>query len=98
MPIRLQEGLLGQILCVVVVADAVVGIAVHVAQMRPIQLGELGVELRLRLLRERLGHSCPTLSSGRSRPIAHRGARTAQAARTSPSELWLDSTETPSAS
>ena len=56
--IGLQERLLGQILGVVMVADAVVGIAVDIAQMSPIELGELGVELRLGLGAVALGHSC----------------------------------------
>ena len=56
-PVGLQEGLLGQVLGVVMVADAVVGVAVHVAQMRPVEIGELGVELRLGLLADVLGHS-----------------------------------------
>ena len=36
--IGLQERLLGQVLGVVVVADAVVGVAVDVAQVRPVEL------------------------------------------------------------
>ena len=50
MTVGLQEGLLGEVLRVVMVADPIVGVAVDVAQMSAIQLGELGVELRLGLL------------------------------------------------
>ena len=56
-PVGLQEGLLGQILRVVMVAHPVVGVAVDVAQVGPIELRELGVELRLRLRGGLLGHS-----------------------------------------
>jgi hypothetical protein len=45
----LQERLLGEILGVVVVADAVVAVGVDVAEMRAIQIGEKRVELRLAL-------------------------------------------------
>ncbi len=43
-PVGLQERLLGEVLGVVVVADPVVGVAVDVAQMRAVELGEVRVE------------------------------------------------------
>ena len=46
-PVGLQEGLLGEVLGVVVVADAVVAVGVDVAQMRAVQLAESGVQLGL---------------------------------------------------
>ena len=46
--VGLEERLLGQVLGVVVVADAVVGVAVDVAQVRPVELAERAVELELR--------------------------------------------------
>src|SRR5947208_17005842 len=49
------------------VADAVVGVAVDVAQVRAIQLGELSVELLLGLLAALLWHSSQTLSRLRVR-------------------------------
>ena len=42
--VGLEEGLLGEVLGVVVVADPVVGVAVDVAQMRAVELGEVAVE------------------------------------------------------
>ena len=68
--VGLQERLLGQILGVVMVADAVVGVAVDVAQMRAVEVGELRVELRLGLLAGLLGHSSHTLSPGLAAPLA----------------------------
>jgi hypothetical protein len=47
---RINHGRIGQVLGVVVIADAVIRIAVHVAQVRTIEIGELRVELRLGLL------------------------------------------------
>ena len=47
MPVGLKEGLLGEVLGVVVVAHPVVGVAVDVAQVGAIQLGEVAVEPRL---------------------------------------------------
>src|ERR1019366_5915835 len=60
MPVGLQERLLGQVLGVVVIAHAVVGIAVDVAQMRAVEVRELGIELCLWLLGGLLGHSLHT--------------------------------------
>ena len=51
-PVGLQEGLLGEVLGVVVVADAVVGVGVDVAQVIAVELLEVAVELGLRLARE----------------------------------------------
>src|SRR5437763_1999171 len=45
--VGLKERLLRQVLGVVVVADPVVAVAVHVAEVGAVQLGELAVELRL---------------------------------------------------
>ena len=44
-PVGLQERLLGQVLGVVVVAHPVVRVRVDVAQVRPVELAEVGVEL-----------------------------------------------------
>ena len=60
MPVGLEKRLLGQILGVVMVADAVVGVAVDVAQMRAVEIGELPIELRLGLLADLLAHSSHT--------------------------------------
>ena len=46
-PVGLQEGLLGEVLGVVVVADPVVAVGVDVAQVAAVELGEASVELRL---------------------------------------------------
>ena len=46
-PVGLQERLLGEVLGVVVVADPVVRVGVDVAQVRPVEVGEVRVELRL---------------------------------------------------
>src|SRR5205823_3206188 len=65
----LQECLLRQVLGIVVVSDAVVGVAVHVSEVSPVELRELGVELRLGLVTGLLAHSLhPTPAS---RPAAH---------------------------
>jgi hypothetical protein len=56
--VGLQERLLGQVLGIVVVADAIVGVAVDVAQVGAVEVGELRVELGLGLLLGvSLGHS-----------------------------------------
>ena len=47
--VRLEEGLLGEVFGIVVVADAVVAVRVDVAQVDPIELCEASVELRLGL-------------------------------------------------
>ena len=47
MPVGLQEGLLGEVLGVVVVADAVVAVRVDVAQMGAVELREGCVQLEL---------------------------------------------------
>ena len=92
--VGLQERLLGQVLGVVMVADAVVGVAVHVAQMRPVELRELRVELRLGLLGDLLGHSlhpihrCRCAHSSRARDLARlasSGDRRSRGALTPPS-------------
>jgi hypothetical protein len=46
-PVGLEKRLLGEVLGVVVVADSVVGVGVHVAQVRAVELRELAVELDL---------------------------------------------------
>src|SRR3954454_19361304 len=56
-PVCLQEGLLGQVLGVVVVARAVVAVAVHVAQMRAVELAEVAVEACLVACRGGLLHA-----------------------------------------
>ena len=43
--VGLQEGLLGEVLGVMVVANSVVAVRVHVAQMRFVELSEPSVEL-----------------------------------------------------
>ena len=43
-PVGLQEGLLREVLGVVMVAHAVVRVAVDVAQVRAVELGEVAVE------------------------------------------------------
>src|SRR3712207_7692178 len=48
-PVGLQEGLGGEVLGVVVVADAVVGVGVDVAEVGAVELRELPVELVLGL-------------------------------------------------
>jgi hypothetical protein len=48
-PVCLEEGLLGDVLGVVVVADAVVGVRVDVAQVIAIELLEGAIELGFRL-------------------------------------------------
>jgi hypothetical protein len=77
--VGLQERLLGEVLCVVMVADAVVGVAVHVAHVRTVEIRELRVEQRLGLLADFVGHSLhPTPASPRAgqaaREISARGA------------------------
>ena len=51
-PVGLQEGLLGEVLGVVVVADPVVGVGVDVAQVGPVEVLEGAVQLRLRRRRQ----------------------------------------------
>ena len=46
-PVGLQEGLLGEVLGIVVVADAVVAVGVDVAQVGAVELGEASVQLSL---------------------------------------------------
>ena len=62
--IGLQEGLLCEVLGVVMVANAVIGVAVDVAQVCLVQLGELGIELRLRLRLGLVAHSLHTTPAG----------------------------------
>jgi hypothetical protein len=61
MAIGLKERLLGEVLGIVVIADAVVAVRIDIAEMRAIQLGESSVEFGLALcrLRHRMGE--PTL-------------------------------------
>src|SRR5256885_7509721 len=73
MPVGLKEGLLGQVLRVVMVARAVVAVAVHVAQVRAVQLAEVAVESRLvagRLLHARSLPSEPSSPQAARRPPA----------------------------
>ena len=64
-PVGLQEGLLGQVLGVVVVAHPVVGVGVDVAQVGPVEVLEGAVELRLRRRVE--ARRLDVLLGGRSR-------------------------------
>src|SRR3954451_8368344 len=68
-PVGLQERLLRQVLGVVVVAHPVVGVRVHVPQVRPVQIRELAIELLLlharqptQAARERRGRLVGTVS------------------------------------
>ena len=73
--VGLQEGLLGQVLGVVMVADPVVGVGVDVAQVRPVELGELRVELGLVHARTYSAHR--SLGPRRLQRAAARGTRAA---------------------
>ena len=88
-PVGLQERLLGQVLGVVVVADAVVGVAVDVAQMRAVELGELRVELGLGLLAVLLGHSLHTIPHGPPRPTPRARSRAARSRASAPARCAL---------
>jgi hypothetical protein len=46
-PVGLEEGLLREVLGVVVVADPVVGVGIDVAEVGPVEVRELRVELLL---------------------------------------------------
>ena len=78
-PVGLQEGLLGEVLGVVVVADPVVGVGVDVAQVGPVEILEGAVELRLRGRSE--AEPAPPSGNRRSAWSVSRSSRPASYAR-----------------
>ena len=90
MAVGLQEGLLCQVLRIVMVPDAVVGVAVDVAQMGAVELRELRVELDLGLLRlaaHSLQPTLPHLGSTSVRALVLVGAHGRDAAEPLPLKL-----------
>src|SRR5665213_608148 len=77
MAVGLQERLLGQVLRVVMIADPVVGVAVDVAQVSTVEIGELRIELCLGLLADLLADLLTHSSHTTLAPIGSRsrGAR-----------------------
>ena len=82
-PVGLQEGLLGEVLGVVVVAHPVVGVAVDVAQVGAVELGEVAVQplLGRRRLATHGGAYPRQLGPGPRRPRAAAGRPRRRAAR-----------------